>query len=96
MLAALDAMPAKRLIARALVQDGEACALGAVAQARGLDVSGVDPEDYEQVAKVFGIAEALAREIEFENDDYHTTEGRRWEYMRCWVLDNIREEPRDA
>ncbi len=47
----------------------------------------VDYEDYTQVATVFDVAEPLAREIEFENDDgsMHYTPEQRWNYMRKWV-----------
>jgi len=69
MAAALDAMPIKRLIAHEIVGDGGVCALGAVAVQRGLDVSDVEPEDREAVADLFGIAEALAAEIAYENDE---------------------------
>lgn len=66
---ALDAMPEKRLIAHELVADGSYCTLGAVGAARGLEMAKVDPEDREQVSKLFGIAPALAAEIVFENDE---------------------------
>ena len=94
LVAALDAMPAKRLIAHELMKDGEVCALGAVALARGKDVSAIDPEDYEVVAREFGIAEPLAREIEYENDEGGSwreelsPEGR-WTHMRAWALKYI-------
>ena len=47
MLAALDAMSEKRLITNELIRDGEVCALGSVAVTRGLDVSDVDPYDFD-------------------------------------------------
>src|ERR1043165_286590 len=68
-LAALDALPEKRLIAKDLAAHGEFCTLGAVGARRGIDMSEVDPEDYETVAPMFGISEALAREIVYLNDD---------------------------
>lgn len=96
--AALDAMQDKRLIAGELVDaNGEACALGVVGVARGLNMSGIDVEDYEAVAKAFNIAESLAREIEFVNDDdfsygrTQTTPEQRWKEMRKWVAGNIVE-----
>ena len=89
LVAALDAMPTKRLIAESLVQpDGEVCALGSVAKARGADVSQIDPEDREAVAKVFGIAPALAAEIAFINDDDwrgDATPEERWQRVRNWA-----------
>ena len=42
---ALDAMPVKQLIAEELERDGLVCALGAVGRARGLNMTGIDPED---------------------------------------------------
>ena len=91
---ALDAMPEKRLIREALVDsDGGCCALGCVGRARGVEMDNLDPEDADQVAAAFDIAEVLAREIAFENDDcyYDTTPEARWSYMRKWVERNIRD-----
>lgn len=87
---ALDAMPDKRLIAEELVNaDGEVCALGALGvTCYGVDaVRTVDPEDYEQVARFFGIAEALAREVQYVNDEivYAETPEQRWHRVRRWV-----------
>jgi hypothetical protein len=51
LLAALDALPEKKLIAHQLVDlSGNVCALGAVAKARGLDVSNLDPQNQYAVA----------------------------------------------
>lgn len=66
---ALDAMPAKRLIAEELEADGEFCALGCIGARRGLDLRAINPENREAVALAFGIPPALAAEIMFENDD---------------------------
>jgi len=100
MAAALDAMPVKELIADELVQDGAVCAIGAVAAARKLDVSKLDPEDAEAVAKTFGIAEPLAREIVYVNDDDwgpSETPAHRWTRVREWVDKQIRaEQPKDS
>jgi hypothetical protein len=46
LVAALDAMPDKRLIAHELRKNGEVCALGSVGAARGLDLEALDPEDF--------------------------------------------------
>jgi len=91
LVAALDALPEKKLIAHELKdENGAVCALGSVAVARGLDVSGVDFEDRDKVAAVFGIARALAAEIMFENDDdfgwRSATPERRFEQMRAWAV----------
>jgi hypothetical protein len=96
MLAAFDALPEKRLIKDALVDEaGAVCAIGAVAAARGLDVSGVDPEDYYAVAKTFDVARALAQEIEYVNDEdlpYWADEmpEQRYDRVRRWVESQIR------
>lgn len=97
MLAALNAMPEKRLVASALQdEDGEVCALGCLGKARGLDLSKLDSEDPEQVAKAFGVARALVQEIAFENDDFCERDPdspeRRWQYMRRWVERQIKQE----
>ena len=92
MLVALDAMPEKELISDELIQDGDVCALGVVGIARGLDMAKVDPEEYEQVANLFGISVALVREIESENDEgafYGETPEQRWARMRKWVVSKI-------
>ena len=69
-LAALDAMPDKRLVSKELkTVEGEFCTLGAVGAARGIDLSAIDPEDYDQVAAAFGVNPKLAQEIMWENDE---------------------------
>lgn len=69
-LAALDALPEKALASESLATaDGEFCTLGAVGRLRGIDMAALDPEDYTEVAKAFGISEAMAREIVYENDE---------------------------
>ena len=70
LIAALDALPEKRLAADSLVnEEGQFCTLGALGHARGLDLSAIDPDDRAAVAKAFGIAEAMAAEIMYENDE---------------------------
>lgn len=105
MLAALDAMPEKRLIAHDLVAEPPAfmppgvtpmvCAIGAVGVARGVNMTDIDPEDRDLVADTFGIARALAAEIVYENDEsywsYNETPERRWQRMRQWVAAQLRE-----
>lgn len=94
MLMALDAMPEKRLIANELVEAGEVCAIGSVGAKRGIDMSKIDPQDADSVAKAFGIARALAAEIEFVNDDDYAynkkeTPEQRWERVRKWVAEYL-------
>lgn len=95
MLAALDALPEKKLIAGELEEAGAVCALGAVGKARGIDMSHLDPEDAETVAGTFGIAPALAREIVWENDECwrNETPEQRFDRMRRWVASQIIGEP---
>lgn len=69
LLAAMDAMPEKRLVAGELEADGEFCALGVVGHARGLNLSNIDSYDVESLGPKFNIAEQLAREIMWVNDD---------------------------
>lgn len=93
-LAALDAMPEKKLIARELEADGCVCTLGAVGKARGIDLTVLDPEDPETVAGKFNIATALAREIVYENDEcglWKETPEARFDRMRRWVVSQIIE-----
>jgi hypothetical protein len=93
MLAALEALPDKRLITEDLRdEDGEMCALGVLGAARGLDLNRLDPEDPDGIASAFDIAPQLAREIVFENDEQYgdETPERRYERMVRWVKAQIR------
>jgi len=110
-LAALDAMPEKRLITGDLVRTNSVlrptedwsngcCTLGAVALARGVDTTSVDPHERDEVAALFGIAPAMAAEISFENDEHSPfgmrnkeTPEQRWQRMRAWVASKIKSEP---
>lgn len=75
MLDAMDALPEKKLIANDLeTADGSVCAIGSVGKARGIDMSALDPENYDAVATTFGINEKLAQEIVFLNDEAFTFE----------------------
>lgn len=92
MLIALDDLPAKKLIANHLHNTGEFCAIGSVGKKRGIDMHRLDPEDSDGIAKEFGIAQALVREIEFENDEgsfWHETPEERFNRIRNWVIKNI-------
>lgn len=97
LIAALDAMPEKRLTTEELIQDGAVCAIGAVGLARGIDMTRIDPSNADAVAKAFGIAPGMAREIVFENDEagcfYATKEEtpeQRWQRMRDWAVAQIK------
>lgn len=97
LLTALDALPEKKLIADSLrKEDGNVCALGAVAAARSIPTDELDPEDYDKVASVFDIAPVLARDIVFVNDDdfgEHPNESdeERFARVRWWVQRQIIE-----
>lgn len=103
---ALDAMPDKRLVTDTLEADGQFCTLGVLGAKRGIDMSGIDSHCRESVSEAFGIAEAMAAEIVFENDEHPghyemQADGggkwvaeypeRRWKRMRNWVDSNIQQ-----
>jgi hypothetical protein len=96
MLAALDALPEPKLIAKELELNGEVCAIGSVGKARGLDMSSLDPEDYETISGTFRIAEAMAREIMYANDEgthvRNETPEERFKRIRSWIVKNIKAE----
>lgn len=101
MLAALDAMPEKRLIQNSLQEPGgEVCAIGALGVKRGIDMTAIDPEEPHQVARVFNIANQMASEIAYMNDEYFDftyvgnerrdyTPEERWQKMRDWVASKV-------
>lgn len=93
---ALDAMTEKRLIPNMLENERDVCALGAVGRRRETPMEALDPEDYEQVAGVFDIAEQLAREVVFVNDEEgpcNETPEERWARVRAWAVEHLREPP---
>ena len=102
MLAALDALPERRLIREYLeapaagmpfAERHDVCALGAVGRARGLNMSDLDPYEQEGVAARFGIAHAMACEIMYENDEYrHETPEARFIRVRKWVEAEIQTD----
>ena len=94
LIAALDAMPVKELIANELVtEDGACCAIGAVCLARGIDTSKIDYECPEEVGAAVGIASSMAAEIEYENDEWRgETDERRWQRMRRWAERHLKTE----
>ncbi len=100
LLATMDAMEEKRLVAHSFVAGPVCCAAGLVAVARGIDLSEFElPEDYDEYAEVdaagvanaLGIAESMVREIMYTNDDYFQrdeqgVEEARFQYVRAWVV----------
>lgn len=94
LLAALEAMPEKRLIADDLIREGEVCALGCAAVHTGKadDVAKIDSSDYlhgKQLAAIFNIAHQLILEIEWINDEAGPWNGEtpeaRWQRVHDWV-----------
>lgn len=90
---ALDAMPEKVLIAEELVNsEGDHCALGAVGARRGLAMDRLDPEDSRSVSREFNVAEQLAREVVYVNDEggnYGEIPQQRWARVRAWAIEHI-------
>lgn len=87
LVAALDAMPEKRLASESLVSaDGEFCTLGVVGDARGVELAALDPEDWTQVAKAFGLSEAMVREIVYENDECFSD----WDWVQVEICGPMR------
>lgn len=93
--AGLDALPNKRLIAGDLISpEGEYCALGVIAARRGLDVATVDPYDHETIAGMLNIADALAREVAYVNDEegcITETPETRWQRVSRWVDGSLQD-----
>lgn len=102
LLAALDAMPEKRLVADSFARtDGEVCALGCIAKARGIDTTRLDDDAHpdgsdwtddvsEQAADALNIARPLAAEVMYMNDEWcFGTPEDRWARMRAWVAARI-------
>ena len=89
LVAALEAMPVKRLIVGDLERGDQVCALGAVGRVRGMALGTLDPEDADQVGRTFGIAAPLAREVVHENDDTGSRETpeERWIRMHAWAVE---------
>lgn len=73
LLAALDAMPDKRLIANAATKDGCMCTLAVVAAKRGHDLQELDADmeswEWDRIADQLGISQAMAREVMYLNDE---------------------------
>ena len=102
LLATLDAMPEKRLLAVTINTTEGCCAIGSVTKARGIDTSDLeilDPDDdygdsARALAKRIGIAESMAQEIVYMNDEGAwgaETPEQRWTRMREWVAKKIKQ-----
>ncbi|MCK8668180.1 hypothetical protein M1M11_25185 [Pseudomonas azerbaijanoccidens] len=90
---AMDAMSDKRLVTDTLEADGQFCTLGVLGSKRGLDMAVIDAHCRESVSHAFGIAEAMAAEVVFENDEcgWNESPEQRWQRMRKWVDSNIKQ-----
>lgn len=88
---ALDAMPTKELIAEELVCPAGVCAMGALAVHRGIDVTALDPYDYDKVGATFNVAHQLAQETAYWNDEgaWRETPAERWTRMRAWAAASV-------
>lgn len=102
LVCALDAMPVRRLIDGDLqTEEGEVCALGALAKAKGAALEPDDTYDYDKLGKTFNIAHQLACEVMYENDEggpwrpHHQKETpeERWQRIRKWAAEQINEKP---
>jgi hypothetical protein len=98
LVAALDAMPVKRLVAGEIeTTDGEVCALGSLARVRGLALERDDVHYHNILGETFDIAHQLAQEVMFENDEGgpygDETPERRWERVRKWAGEQIKATP---
>jgi hypothetical protein len=107
MLQAMDAMPIKRLVKDELIEPDlipyshwglfeteSVCAIGSVGRLRGVDMTGINPEDREMIANTFGIARAMAQEIMWNNDEvgYEETPEHRFFRMRQWIESQIKKD----
>ena len=100
LLCALDEMPDKKLYAGNFkTESGEFCTLGVLGHKRSIDMTDLGNDDYgcnqREVGTRFNIAYQLASEIMFMNDEgcrYQATPEQRWQDMREWILENIKEE----
>jgi len=93
MRGALDAMPVKRLITSELKCADGVCALGALGEKREIDMTGMDAYDRSAVASTFNVAEALAAEVMFMNDEgvWCDSPEERWRKMRSWISGLLKE-----
>lgn len=101
LVAALDALPEKKLIEGDLQDDsGCVCALGALGVKRGITLDAIDTYDYDALSKTFDIAHQLAQEVMFENDEGgirgRETPEERWTRVRAWAVEQIRVTPEEA
>lgn len=96
LVAALDAMPEKKLIRGELEEEqGAVCALGALRKAKAVPLEPLLESDWDALGDAFDVAPMLTQEVMFENDDdfaYYgdETPEERWTRMRRWVAKRVR------
>ena len=94
LLREMDAMSEKKLAAGLFEEGGEVCAIAVVGRARGIDMSkwSVDDGAY-GIGRAFGIADMMAAEIMFMNDETYgdETDEQRWQRMRDWVVSKLHD-----
>jgi hypothetical protein len=96
LVAALDAMPEKRLIRSELEdREGAVCALGCLAKAKGAALDPDDTYEWDKLGKVFDIAPQLAQETMYINDEWgrHCSPEERWQKVRAWAAGELRGTP---
>jgi len=99
LVAAMDAMPVKRLVAGAFEAQGEVCALGVLGKQKGADLAALekaaDNQRYDELSAAFDIARQLAQETMWINDEAGPYRGEtpeaRWLRVRTWAESQIRE-----
>jgi len=70
LIAALDALPEKKLVKNDLEnEEGAVCALGALGKYRGKDLSNLDTYNHTELGSAFNIASQLAAETMYLNDE---------------------------
>lgn len=83
----LDAMSVKELVAGELQdEDGCHCALGVIGERRGLNVAGMDVDDYDAIADALNVNAKIAQEVMWENDETFCD----WEYVRVLICGPMR------
>lgn len=108
---ALDAMPEKKLAPNSFQAERGVCALGALAQTRGVDMSDLNPDedewddygyasvDLDETGRRLDISRSMAAEVMYMNDEgiCHTeTDEERWKRMRDWAARNLKESRHEA
>ena len=105
-IAALDAIPEKKLVKDYFRKECGVCSLGALASYRGVDVSDLEPYvdesdgwvgevDSVEVGRRLDISKSMASEVMYENDECifgHETDNERLDRMRNWAMGNLNEK----